>query len=625
MALVSINRKIDRLANRSVNKRKALPRKVLLGLLFLLVIFIFSGWQIYSGVKSLKQNGAELALAYTNQNFDSIRKELKEVRGSLQRIDLPMNAFFWVGFIPFLGGYYSDTRGFLGAGIEELNGVDKLLGDLEPHKTELGFNGTPISGQDRITQAMKVWDKVLPKLDSIQGNLEKAASKVQNIDVDKYPENFRGIQLRALMRTAKNFITGSSDGVKHHKDALQVIPNLLGQNQPKNYLLLFQNDKEIRPTGGFITAFTDLKIDQGKVTTTVSDDIYRLDERLLATCQSKICPLTPPAPIVKYLPEVDGKPRSAWSMRDSNISPHLPAAAAEFERMFGYLGQGLPFDGIIYIDTQVVEELIKVTGPIDVYGTKYSSEVDSRCNCPNVIYELESYAEIAAKGEQDRKAILGVLMSQILARSVGADVEKIPELVETIIRLANHKHIMFYLHDTGNQKALSSLNWTGEIKQYDGDYLHINDANFAGGKSNLYVEQTVTQEISTNKNGKTAKKLTIEYKNPQPFNIWLNGINRDYVRVYVPKGSNLISSKGSESTVTTIEDLEKTVFEAFITVRPQNSRKLEIEYEVPYNPSGEYKLMIQKQPGAKDFQYKIKLNGSQKADFKLDMDKEFKF
>ena len=311
-------------------------------------------------------------------------------------------------------------------------------------------------------------------------------------------------------------------------------------------------------------------------------------------------------------------------MRDSNISPDVPTSAKEFERMYLLLGQGLPFDGIIYIDSQVVEELIEVTGPIEVLGTRYSSQQDTRCECPNVIYELESYAEIAAKGEQDRKAILGVLMQQILSRSVGADIEKIPQLIETIVRLANHKHVMFYLHDSKTQKAIADLNWIGEIKNLNGDYLHINDANFAGGKSNLYVEQVVTQDIKIEKD-KIIKKLTIEYKNPKPFNIWLNGINRDYVRIYVPKGSKLISSKGSDDPVNTLEDLNKTVFDAFIQVRPQNSRKLELEFEVPYVPQNDYQLMVQKQPGAKDFQYKIKINGKQVKDFKLDMDYEFKF
>ena len=216
-------------------------------------------------------------------------------------------------------------------------------------------------------------------------------------------------------------------------------------------------------------------------------------------------------------------------------------------------------------------------------------------------------------------------MQQILARSVGADIEKLPQLIEAISKLANNKHVIFYMHDSNSQKALSKLNWTGEIKNYDGDYLHINDSNFAGGKSNIYVDQTVTQEITIQKDGLVTKKISIEYKNPQAFNTWLNGINRDYVRFYVPKGSKLISSKGSENPVTIIEDLGKTVFEAFIQVRPQNTRKLEIEYQIPDQPKGEYKLFIQKQPGAKNFQYRIKINGSQKADFLLEADKEFKF
>ena len=298
--------------------------------------------------------------------------------------------------------------------------------------------------------------------------------------------------------------------------------------------------------------------------------------------------------------------------------------------MYSLLGQGTAFDGIIYIDSQVVEDLINVTGEIKVFDTPYSSKLDKRCNCPNVIYELESYSEIAAKGTQDRKAILGVLMSQMLGKLVGTKTENLPRFIETVVMLANQKHVLFYMHDDKTQTALANLNWTGQIrgasgtKDFDGDYLHINDSNFAGGKSNLYLEEKVTQEIKTS-GGKTTKKITIEYKNPQPFNTWLNGINRDYVRFYVPKGSRVISSKGSDDPVTTIEDLNKTVFEAFVVTRPENSRKLEIEYEIPYKPSGDYKLLIQKQPGTKNYQYIIKVNGSQKEDIKLVQDKEFKF
>ncbi len=617
MVFVNLNKRIDR--------KNRVSRRWLAILTMLSIAVVLPSIFIFLGVKETASHGKALVAAYKSQNFDSLRKEVISTKNGLQKLDLSLNFLFWLKIIPFLGGYYSDAKGFVSAGALELDALDKLLSNLEGSKLELGFDGYPKIGPDRTTQAVRILNKSLPYLDKIESNLNKAADRVRGIDTNKYPDKLKGKTIKKNLEVAKNFILGAAVAVQEGKLALMVAPEALGVPSTKNYLLLFQNDKEIRPTGGFLTAFATLTISSGQVSATTSDDIYRLDEKLLNVCLTKICPLTPPAPIVKYLPEVSGKARSAWSMRDSNISPDLPSAAGEFERMYKLLGEGLPFDGIIYIDTQVVEELIEVTGPIDVLGTTYSAEIDKRCNCPNVIYELESYAEIAAKGEKTRKAILGVLMQQILAKSVGADVEKLPQLIETIARLANHKHVMFYMHDEATQKALSALNWTGEIKEYGGDYLHINDSNFAGGKSNLYVQQSVTQEINVQKDGNLSKKITIEYKNPESFNIWLNGINRDYVRFYVPKGSQLISSKGSEDVVTTIEDLGKTVFEAFVQVRPQNSRKLEIEYSVPYDPKGEYKLLIQKQPGAKDFKYKIKLNGKQVEDFELDQDKEFKF
>ncbi|OGE16977.1 hypothetical protein A3F00_03065 [Candidatus Daviesbacteria bacterium RIFCSPHIGHO2_12_FULL_37_11] len=625
--MLNLNKKIDYKYN-SYSRKHKFSGKIFFRIFFIFVfIAIIIGIPLkfaYDGVKEVGVHGQAIASAYQSQNFGQIVTETEAAGSSLKKIDTSLNFLVWLRLIPVVGGYFGDIKSLTSASVDELSALNILFSELKPYEKELGFLGQTMAGQDRITQAIKILEKSYPIFPKMEKNLKSAKEKVEEIDESKYTEEFRGIRLRDFIRTLKNFYVGVYIATTVSKDALEIAPAALGQTSTKNYLLLFQNDKEIRATGGFLTAYAFLKIDKGQINATVSDDIYRLDERLLGTCQSKICPLKPPAPIAKYLPEVDGKERQAWSMRDSNLSPDLATSAKEFERMYGYLGQGLPFDGIIYIDSQVVEELIEVTGEIDIFGTPYSAKLDHRCNCPNVIYELESYAEIASKGEQDRKAILGVLMQQMLVKLIGADTEKIPQFLETIVRLANHKHIMFYMHDGKTQDSLAKLNWTGKIKSFDGDYLHINDSNFAGGKSNIYLEEKVTQEIKVS-SGKVTKKITVEYKNPQKHDTWLNGINRSYVRFYVPLGSKLVSSKGSDNPVTTIEDLDKTVFEAFVVTRPENSRKLEIEYEIPYKPSGEYNLMVQKQPGAKDFEYIIKINGSTKENFKLDQDREFKF
>lgn len=624
MEMLNLNKKIDNLyLNKKTSPKKKFLVRILVLVAVVLIFIIFPVIFTYLGFKGLSKAGKDISSGYKGQNFDLIQKGVSSSKSSLSMADFSLNFLFWVRVIPVFGGYYADLKSFTSSGVLELKAMSQILKDLEPAKIELGFNNQPLAGQDRVTQVVKVLNKALPNIDKVIPDLKKAAELVSKIDTSKYPENFRGMKLRDVLSETKGSILGVYIAVSDGKQVLMKSPEALGANKAVDYLLLFQNDKEIRATGGFMTAYAGLKLDKGKISTGVSDDIYRLDEMLLEVCKKKICPLTPPTPIIKYLPEFDGKPRKAWSMRDSNLSPDVPTSAKEFESMYNLMGNNFPYEGIIYIDTQVVEKLIEITGPIDVYGTKYSAEIDPRCNCPNVIYGLEDYAEVAAKGEKDRKAVLGVLMQQILARSLGADVEKIPQLLQTIVTLANEKHIIFYMHDKDLQHGLSNLSWTGEVKNVENsDYLYINDSNFAGGKSNLYVEQTVTQAIEV-KSGVVKKKITIEYENLQQFNSWLNGINRDYVRVYVPKGSKLISSKGSEDKVETLEDLNKTVFTAFIQVRPQNTRKLEFEYEIPYKPTKEYKILIQRQPGAKEFKYIINLNGHQKESFLLNMDKEF--
>jgi len=101
------------------------------------------------------------------------------------------------------------------------------------------------------------------------------------------------------------------------KDALEVIPSILGYQKQKTYLIWFQNDKELRPTGGFITAYGVAKIKNGKLLDVTSDDIYQLDK--------KFTPFEPPPdPLRKYLL------LKIFPIRDANLSPDFKVSAQKF-------------------------------------------------------------------------------------------------------------------------------------------------------------------------------------------------------------------------------------------------------------------------------------------------------
>ena len=395
----------------------------------------------------------------------------------------------------------------------------------------------------------------------------------------------------------------------------------MGLKDARRYLVLFQNDAELRATGGFITGYGLFKIDKGKIQVERSDDVYKLDE-------AKRKKFPAPTPIVKYHKNV-----FTFELRDSNLSPDYVVSMKEFERMLKDSVPDFPaFDGIIALDTHVLVSAIKILGEFNIAGRKFSAENDSRCDCPKVIYELEDYAtKPVAYVREDRKGIIGVLLYQIMQRAFGVSPSKYwGRLFQMFIDEAKQKHVLFYFHDEEAQKGIEALNFAGRILPYEGDYLHISDVNFAGAKSNMFIKQSVKQDIEIASDGTITKTLTISYKNPAPASncnleagqLCLNGILRNWLRLYVPEGSTLLEFTGSEKDTVTYKELGKTVFEGFMTVKPQGAAEVKIRYRLPFKAQGKYNLLIQKQPGTDAPEYTILKNGKQVDKFPLLLDKK---
>jgi hypothetical protein len=415
----------------------------------------------------------------------------------------------------------------------------------------------------------------------------------------------------------------AAQSLSQFQPIIKLLPDLLGNPDPKKYLIMFQNDAELRPTGGFLTAYATMKITKGKIEPGISEDIYTLD----AGFKRKV---PAPEPILKYLPLVYN-----WNLRDMNLSPDFKDSMDTFTGYMKESSAAPEFDALIAIDTEVPVRILKVLGPIGVpgFGGKFTADIDPRCDCPQVIYELENIiTRPTYEIREGRKSILGPLMNSMLANMMGSPKAKWAEFFNIFTESIREKHLLMYFKDPNKQNAVEVLGAAGRINDYLGDYLHINDTNFAGAKSNMFINQEVEQVISIGDDGSITKKLTLTYKNPRPGDncnleagkLCLNGLLRDWQRIYVPKGSVLKAARGYELDMTTTEDFGKTVFEGFFTLSPQSVKKLEVEYTVPAGTiSGdEYKLLIQKQPGTKDIKTTIQLGSTKSKVYNLDSDQE---
>ncbi|GDX61865.1 hypothetical protein LBMAG33_1750 [Candidatus Levyibacteriota bacterium] len=599
---------------------------ILLGLLSLTTV-LMPAQQVYRSAMKTKSQAIIAVNALKKQNIELGSTELDKTKKDLTQTQKDLYKMSYLQYVPFINGYYNDANHLIKAAFNGLNAGIILIESIKPYADVLGLKGQGSfvlgSAEQRIQLAVRTMGKITPRIDDIADLVKDAELEIDKVDSNHYHRFIDNGKIKIQLEQARQYLNQAANFTNKARPLIKVLPNLLGETKEKRYLVLFQNDKELRPTGGFMTAYAVFRIDKGIINVDKSDDIYTLDNSI------SIHPKAP-ASILKYLPK-----ENVLNLRNSNISPDFIESMKIFNSMYEKSSLKTNIDGIIAIDTNVLVDTIRILDDeVNAGGLRFTSKTDSRCDCPQVIYELENnisrpvnYVKTA------RKDLLGSLLYAIMGKALKSS-PKIywGSLFQEFITQVNEKHVLFYLFDKDAQKGVEALNAAGKILPFNGDYLHINEANFGGAKSNLFVRESVMQSIDRNNDGTIVKTITIEYKNPhKPSNcdleagqLCLNALLRDWIRIYVPKGSELISSQGSEVKIITTEDLGKTVFEGFITVKPLGFAVYTLKYKLPFKikNDGTLPLLIQKQPGTSGNEYIIKVNGKKIESFPLLTDKE---
>ncbi len=605
-------------------------KKISIGLAVFIVIFVVGFVvPVLAVVSSAKKTYAQVKLlsaAMKQQDITVASVELKKTQVALNDTASKMKFLSYLHFVPLANFYYDDANHLMNAGIEGLKTGDIVVESLKPYADVLGLKGqgsfTGGSAEERIKTAVLTMGKITPRIDEIAASLALIQKEIDQVNPNHYPELIFGKKIKAQLVQVKTLTDQGAGFVDQARPLIKVLPSLLGENEDKRYLVLFQNDKELRPTGGFITAYAIFKLTNGVIKLEKSDDIYVLDDSISGKPKA-------PAPILKYFPKV-----TVLNLRDSNLSPDFIESMKTFKTLYNKAGQRVDVDGIIAIDTYVLTSTIKVLDDqIVVNGQTFTTKNDPRCDCPQVIYALEDNISRPVNYiKTDRKGLLGDMLTALMSKALSSS-PKIywGPLFQTMLTQTNQKHILFDLENADAQKGITALKAAGRIEDFDGDYFHLNEANFSGAKANLFLNQTVEQSYTV-KGGVISKTVTVNYKNlhePSDCNLergglCLNAEYRDWFRVYVPKGSKLVSSDGSQVKMTTSEDLGKTVFEGFLTVRPLGRATLTFTYTLPFKVEGSsLPLLIQKQPGTDAPEYTIKVNGRTVQKLPLLTDKEF--
>lgn len=607
-------------------KRNIMPIVgVLVFLLVLVYFFIVSPiLAIKSKAKVLIASAREMKNIFAKNDIDLLQKKLATVTVEYDDFQASAKGIYWASFIP----YVADFKRGVEAGSYLIKAGKEGIESIAPYADLIGFKKgqssfTERSAEDRLQTAILTLDKVLGRVDVISEDIKQAEERINQIDEKRYPTKIGSLVVREKIRNIKEQFQGLASLLVDAKPLVKRLPEIFGKDKEQTYLLLFQNDKELRATGGFLTAYGIFTVRNGKMKIAKSADIYTLDDSISPH------PVAPPE-ILTYHKGV-----ATFNIRDSNLSPDLPTSVGLFNSLYKKSPEKVDYTGIITIDTKVLVDMLTIFGDTEVDGVRFSAVNDAHCNCPQVIYKLFDMVDRPVNYvKTNRKGILGDLMYALFYKALGFSPSKYwGTLVQQMFTNLNEKHIQVYFVDSDLQKSVEKLNFAGRIRDYKGDYLHINNVNFAGAKSNLFVKETFESKTKFNDNGKTTREVSVVYRNPFPHSdcslerggLCLNATLRNWVRFYVPKGSTLVDFKGSSKPVKTYDELGKTVFEGFLQVTPLGTAKVIVKYNLPANYNfGNYSLLVQKQPGTHDQKLTVQADGRIMFDGILNVDREIK-
>lgn len=370
--------------------------------------------------------------------------------------------------------------------------------------------------------------------DSADGTLE-AMTGIQNIAsrLDKNSGAFSEINKKINEEYLANV-----SRLREVKDFLGGLAGFLDTKEDKRILLIFQNNSEIRPGGGFIGSYGVLTINGGQMMDLKVEDIYWPDHPKNFTLKVK-----PPEPLQWIVTD--------WAARDANWFLDFPESAEHvmnfLEASKIYREAGVRFDGAVALNTDVLGSVLTLVGEVSVpdYGLTLTSE--------NFLEEIQREVETGrdkAEGENPKK-ILSVVAPEILNRLWSLSADERSALLGLITEHVRHKDIMIYMRASGLNRFLRQAEVDGSVyalpTNFWGSYLAVVDANIKGEKSDAFVSQEIDGRIDVATDGGAFSDFTIRriHAGGREKDPWYNVENMNYIQIYVNPEAQLVSLDGN--------------------------------------------------------------------------------
>ncbi len=580
------------------------PRTWVLGG-FLFVVLAAVAWLGVAGYRTA--TAARLALADLDRlqaaaekpslaALPALQADLTALETHLVALQSHGRPFLWLasrlGWLPRFGREAVAAPALLELGVQAVAAGRGAVDALAPLAGLLG-NGGGLDSLPALTQGLR---DAAPALAQAQARLAAASRTRATI---QGPLDAR---IQRQLDRVDRLLPLAETGLK----MAAVAPGLLGADGRRTYLVLAQNSHELRATGGFISGVGVVAFDGGRIAELKVTDSYAVDN------WEQPHP-APPQPLAEQMG------LQLWTVRDANWSPDF-GQASEVARALYAQDQGVVTDGAIAVDLEAVRMLVGVLGSLQVPG------IDEPITAANTIQWMKEAWQSPTATEESiqsaqrrawflsRKDFMGELMAAALVRlEGGADLDALA-LAQTVLQMLAQRHLQISVDDPTVAALLAARGWDGGLRpRQDSDFLAVIDSNVGYNKANAVVRPALRYAVMAQDGGLVAS-LVISYTHTAPagaepvcdrsprYGDSYDELTRrcywNYLRVYVPGGSELLAAEGLKKTATELGERGTMVFAGDFVALPGAVHVVTLRYRLPADLlAAPYRLFVRKQAG----------------------------
>lgn len=455
-------------------------------LIVLVAIVAYSAWlvlQVRSDLRGAETSARDLQAAIEDSDDEAREAQLRSFQDSADSAAAHTDGAWWGAFtyLPLVG--------------DDAEGIRALSTSLDLVATD-GVG--PLSESAGMVDGLIAGGQVdLEVLEGLQAPIERAhtafreaALEVEGVDSSGFAGAVKGRFERyvALVDDATRVLASADK-------ATQVLPGMVGADGPRDYLLVFQNNAEIRATGGMPGSWAVLHTDAGQV------DMLRQGRANFGRRETPILPLSE-----GELAVYDNLIGTYY--QDAGFTPDFPRAAELLGARWQERFPETDLDGVIAIDPVALSYLLEGAGSVPVDGVTLTAD--------NLVSELlnQTYIRLPP-GKQD--AFFEHAARAVFDKVTGGLDDPVA-FVRGVGRAADEGRLLVASYLPEEREALQGSRVLGAMSQDDGKTPHVdiglNDAT--GSKMSYYLRYSADIDAQSCADGRQVLRGTMNLSQSIP-------------------------------------------------------------------------------------------------------------